>query len=121
MPLSNKDIGYLPGDIKSKVNPYMQPLWDNLNIIKHQYDEKDREYRKIDEMVEIVRRDAPWLWGFHPTAYTLYHSWFGNAKPNLMGRNTLKSRKTATETDPEFSTHRMMRARLPLRLRRNAF
>ncbi|MCP5201353.1 MAG: ABC transporter substrate-binding protein [Gammaproteobacteria bacterium] len=44
----------------------------------------------IDEMVEIVRRDAPWLWGFHPTAYTLYHSWFGNAKPNLMGRNTLK-------------------------------
>jgi len=55
VPLSNKDIGYLPGDIKSKVNPYMQPLWDNLNIIKHQYDEKDREYRKIDEMVEMEK------------------------------------------------------------------
>jgi len=55
VPLSNKDIGYLPGDIKSKINPYMQPLWDNLNIIKHQYDEKDREYRKIDEMVEMEK------------------------------------------------------------------
>ncbi len=52
VPLSNKDIGYLPGDIKSKVNPYMQPLWDNLNIIKHQFDERDREFRRIDEMVE---------------------------------------------------------------------
>ncbi len=55
VPLSNKDIGYLPGDIKSKINPYMQPLWDNLNIIKHQYDEKDREYRQIDEMVEMEK------------------------------------------------------------------
>ena len=55
VPLSNKDIGYLPGDIKSKINPYMQPLWDNLNIIKHQYDEKDREFKRIDEMVEMEK------------------------------------------------------------------
>lgn len=34
VPLSNRDIGYLPGDIKSKVNPYMEPLWDNLAAIK---------------------------------------------------------------------------------------
>jgi PhoH-like ATPase len=34
VPLSNKDIGYLPGDIKSKLNPYMEPLWDNLKYIK---------------------------------------------------------------------------------------
>ena len=55
VPLSNKDIGYLPGDIKSKINPYMQPLWDNLHLIKHQYDEKEREYKKIDEMVEMEK------------------------------------------------------------------
>lgn len=55
VPLSNKDIGYLPGDIKSKVNPYMQPLWDNLNIIKHQFDERDREFKRIDEMVEMEK------------------------------------------------------------------
>ena len=52
VPLSNKDIGYLPGDIKSKINPYMQPLWDNLNVIKHQYDEKSAEFKKLDELVE---------------------------------------------------------------------
>jgi PhoH-like ATPase len=55
VPLSNKDIGYLPGDIKSKINPYMQPLWDNLEIIRHQFTEKDREYKKIDEMLELEK------------------------------------------------------------------
>jgi PhoH-like ATPase len=52
VPLSNKDIGYLPGDIKSKLNPYMEPLWDNLKYIKNQFNEKDREYKQISEMVE---------------------------------------------------------------------
>lgn len=51
VPLSNKDIGYLPGDIKSKLNPYMEPLWDNLKFIQNQYSESDKEYAKITEMV----------------------------------------------------------------------
>ena len=33
VPLSNKDIGFLPGDVESKLAPYMQPLWDNLKVI----------------------------------------------------------------------------------------
>lgn len=52
VPLSNKDIGYLPGDIKSKLNPYMEPLWDNLKFIQNQYSESDKEYSKIAEMVQ---------------------------------------------------------------------
>lgn len=52
VPLSNKDIGYLPGDIKSKLNPYMEPLWDNLKYIKSQFAEKDKEFKQINEMVE---------------------------------------------------------------------
>jgi PhoH-like ATPase len=52
VPLSNRDLGYLPGDIHSKIDPYMQPLWDNLAIIKNQYGEKEREYRKVEELVE---------------------------------------------------------------------
>lgn len=51
VPLSNKDIGYLPGDIKSKLNPYMEPLWDNLKLIQNQYPETDKEYKRITEMV----------------------------------------------------------------------
>ncbi|MGZ3942130.1 MAG: PhoH family protein, partial [Bacteroidia bacterium] len=52
VPLSNKDIGYLPGDIKSKLNPYMEPLWDNLKFIKSLYGEKEKEYKQIEEMIE---------------------------------------------------------------------
>ncbi len=51
VPLSNKDIGYLPGDIKSKVNPYMEPLWDNLKFIQNQYSETDKEFSRITDMV----------------------------------------------------------------------
>ena len=37
VPLSNKDLGYLPGDISSKINPYMEPLWDNFKFIQNQF------------------------------------------------------------------------------------
>jgi PhoH-like ATPase len=52
VPLSNKDIGYLPGDIKSKINPYMEPLWDNLKFIQSQFPEKGKEAKQIQQMVE---------------------------------------------------------------------
>jgi len=52
VPLSNKDIGYLPGDIKSKLNPYMEPLWDNLKYIQSQYGEKDKEYKNINDNLQ---------------------------------------------------------------------
>jgi PhoH-like ATPase len=52
VPLSNKDIGYLPGDIKSKLDPYMQPLWDNLKFIQSQFSEKDKEFKNINDAVE---------------------------------------------------------------------
>ncbi len=51
VPLSNKDIGYLPGDIKSKLNPYMEPLWDNLKFIQNQFHESDKDYTRITDMV----------------------------------------------------------------------
>jgi len=41
-------------------------------------------------MIEIARHDAPWVWGFIPKAYGLYHGWYFNAKPNLMANNGLK-------------------------------
>jgi PhoH-like ATPase len=50
VPLSNKDIGYLPGDIKDKINPYMEPLWDNLKFIKNQFSENEKRYKQIVDM-----------------------------------------------------------------------
>jgi PhoH-like ATPase len=52
VPLSNKDIGYLPGDIKDKLSPYMEPLYDNLKFIQSQYSESDKEFKKISDALE---------------------------------------------------------------------
>jgi PhoH-like ATPase len=51
VPLSNKDIGFLPGDVKSKVDPYMAPIWDNLKFIKDQFSDDEKMQSKIEEMV----------------------------------------------------------------------
>ncbi|MDC0600564.1 PhoH family protein [Flavobacteriales bacterium] len=50
--LSNNDLGFLPGDAEEKVNPYMQPLWDNLNFIKSQFGQNEKKFRAIEEMRE---------------------------------------------------------------------
>lgn len=44
----------------------------------------------IDRMIAILREDAPWLWGYHPKEFALYHSWYQNIKPNRMAYNTVK-------------------------------
>lgn len=52
VPLSNKDLGFLPGDIEAKITPYMQPLYDNLSFIKNQFKENSTQYKKVEEMIE---------------------------------------------------------------------
>lgn len=52
VPLSNKEIGYLPGDAKDKIGPYMEPLWDNLKFIKSQFGENERKRKAIEELEE---------------------------------------------------------------------
>lgn len=48
--LSNRDLGFLPGDASEKINPYMQPLFDNLSVIKHAFNPRSQEYLRIEEM-----------------------------------------------------------------------
>lgn len=52
VPLSNKDIGYLPGDVGTKLNPYMEPLWDNLGYIKNNLGYENKDYKTIENMVD---------------------------------------------------------------------
>lgn len=52
VPLSNKEIGFLPGDANEKIAPYMEPLWDNLKFIKTQFKENERKHKSILEMEE---------------------------------------------------------------------
>ncbi|WP_443939062.1 PhoH family protein [Pedobacter sp. MW01-1-1] len=49
--LSNKDIGFLPGDAKSKTDPFMAPIWDNLRFIREQFIGDDKMIEKIDELI----------------------------------------------------------------------
>jgi PhoH-like ATPase len=50
IPLSNKEIGFLPGDANDKIGPYMEPLWDNLKFIKSQFGENEKKRKALDEM-----------------------------------------------------------------------
>ena len=50
VPLSNRDIGFLPGDAEDKISPYMMPLWDNLKFIKKQYKENSRKSIAIEQL-----------------------------------------------------------------------
>ncbi|MBR4826655.1 MAG: PhoH family protein [Bacteroidales bacterium] len=53
--LGNQDIGFLPGDQKSKMSPFLQPLMDNLNVIKEQYRPGSREAQRIESMLSMEK------------------------------------------------------------------
>ncbi|MBR4621574.1 MAG: PhoH family protein [Salinivirgaceae bacterium] len=55
IPLTNQDLGFLPGDVKEKIGPYMMPLFDNIGVIKHQFGANSKEVHKIDEMLKDER------------------------------------------------------------------
>lgn len=52
IPLKNQEMGFLPGDIKEKLAPYMLPLMDNLSVIKGSLKLNSREYVRIEEMLK---------------------------------------------------------------------
>ena len=49
--LGGQDIGYLPGDQKTKMSPYIQPLMDNLEVIRHCYKPGSKQSQKLDAMI----------------------------------------------------------------------
>jgi len=52
VPLSNRDLGFLPGDVGEKLDPYMQPLYDNLTVIRHQCGDNTQAAQRVVEMRE---------------------------------------------------------------------
>ncbi|MDH3467986.1 MAG: ABC transporter substrate-binding protein [Gammaproteobacteria bacterium] len=69
---------------------YQNPEFDRLFERMKNMDNSPQRQEIIDQMMTIIRRDAPWIWGFHPKSFALFHSWYHNVKPNLMANNTLK-------------------------------
>jgi ABC-type oligopeptide transport system substrate-binding subunit len=72
---------------------YQNPEFDRLFERMKNMDNGPERQAIIDRMVEIVRRDAPWAFGFHPKRFILHHAWYQNTKPNLMANNTLKYKR----------------------------
>ena len=69
---------------------YQNPEFDALFArMRHMPNSPERE-QIIDRMEELYRRDAPWIGGFHPKTFALYHGWLHNVKANEMAGNTLK-------------------------------
>lgn len=69
---------------------YENPEYDRLFERMKNMDNGPARQAVINAMVDIVRRDAPWVWGYYPRQFALYHAWYHNAKPNLMANNGLK-------------------------------
>ena len=69
---------------------YANPEYDRLFEQMKSMPNSTERQAIIDRMIDVLRQDAPWLWGFHPKDYALYHAWYGNLKPNKIAYNTLK-------------------------------
>jgi ABC-type transport system substrate-binding protein len=69
---------------------YANPEYDRLFERMRAMENGPERQALIDRMLVILRRDAPWVWGFHPKDYTLRHAWLSNRKPTKVGNNTLK-------------------------------
>ncbi len=52
IPLANRDMGFLPGDVNEKIEPYMVPLFDNLSVIKNRFSPQSKDYQRIDKMLQ---------------------------------------------------------------------
>ena len=48
-----KDIGFLPGDIEEKLNPWMQPIYDNLELLLGFSKAEKKEGRSHQELIDL--------------------------------------------------------------------
>ncbi|WP_246598820.1 ABC transporter substrate-binding protein [Methylogaea oryzae] len=72
---------------------YQSPEFDRLYEKMRNMDDTPQRQALIDQLQEIARRDAPWVFAFHPQDFALHHGWYSNLKPTTMAYNNLKFRK----------------------------
>lgn len=69
---------------------YQNPQFDRMFERMRSLPNGTERQMLIDRMLELLRYDAPWIWGFHPKSFALYHDWLSNVKPNQLAHNGLK-------------------------------
>ncbi len=72
---------------------YQNDEYDHLYEKMRYMDDGPEKQATMDKMVEIVRRDSPWLWGYFPYAVGSYQPWTSDAKPTQMVRDTFEYRR----------------------------
>ena len=81
---------------------YQNKKFDALFEQMKNMDNNEARQKIIDDMIEILRYDAPWIWGYHPRSFSLQHEWITNVKPNLMANNTLKYKRLDPEKREQY-------------------
>lgn len=66
-------------------NPEFDRLFEQMKVMPN----SEQRQQIINQALELLEHDSPWIWGFHPKSFTLHHDWYFNAKPNAMAHNTL--------------------------------
>ncbi len=82
----NKKVGHDGENASNYDNPAFNRLFERMKNMEN----TPERAGIINQMLDIARRDAPWIWGMHPKNFLLEHSWMYNAKLNQMANNTLK-------------------------------
>jgi ABC-type transport system substrate-binding protein len=81
---------------------YENTEFDKLFEQMRNMDNSPERYEIIQKMQRIIQHDAPWVLGFNPKNFALYHGWFQNLKPNLMANNNLKYLRLDTQKREEM-------------------
>ena len=89
----NAKVNHGGENASNYMNPEFDRLFEKMKNIKN----GSERLRVIKQMTSILQQDSPWLWGFHPKAFSLFHEWYKNVKPNLMANNLLKYKRVDSE------------------------
>ncbi len=82
----NKKVGHDGENASNYDNPEFNRLFERMKNMEN----TPERATIIHKMLDIARRDTPWIWGMHPKNFLLEHAWMYNAKLNQMANNTLK-------------------------------
>ena len=69
---------------------YSNPEYDRLYRQMQSLEDGPEKQKIIDQMVAIVREDAPWAWGYWPYVALAFQPWVYNGKPSIMVRDLAK-------------------------------
>ena len=69
---------------------YKNAEFDQLFERMRNMDDGPERLALIQQMQAIIQHDSPWLFGYYPMKFALYHDWYNNLASNLMARNRTK-------------------------------